>query len=71
MVVLAKLCRQIQRLELVRPENFGKEAALILEHLRRQHANITQLSRFNTYFDDSSLSQTAVVTDCNENLAAP
>lgn len=47
MIVLGKLSRQTQRLELVRTKYLGEETAIILENLRDEYADIAQVFRFN------------------------
>jgi hypothetical protein len=52
MVILDELSWQSQGFELVRPENLSKKPAIILEHLRNKNANLSKLSRLDSYVHD-------------------
>ena len=48
MIILNKMCRQPETLELVRPEGFREEAAVILKDLRHEHDNVAEVSTFHS-----------------------
>jgi hypothetical protein len=47
-VILDEFSRQPELFEQVRTKNFRKEPAIVLEHLRNQDTDLTQMPRFNS-----------------------